>query len=251
VNKPKVLILDIETSPIEARVWSLYDQNIAVNQITKDWEIMSWAAKWLGGKTVYQEDQGEYTERGLVLGLWIFLDDADIVVTQNGKKFDIPKINAKFLQYGLKPVKPFQHIDTRQLAKKHFGFTSNSLEYMTSKFNTKYKKLSHKKFPGQELWNECLKGNKTAWKEMAKYNKHDVLATEELYKKLAPFGSGVNFSVFHDPSDSVCACGNKTFRKDGFVYTAAGKYQRWDCTKCGAYLKEKKNLFKGKFRKVS
>lgn len=55
---------------------------------------------------------------------------------------------------------------------------------MTDKFCKKYKKLKHKKFPGHELWKECLKGNKEAWNEMRKYNIHDVLATEELYNVL-------------------------------------------------------------------
>src|SRR5690606_10614258 len=44
---PKVLVFDIETSPIIAHVWSLWDQNVGLNQIMTEWHIMSWSAKWL------------------------------------------------------------------------------------------------------------------------------------------------------------------------------------------------------------
>lgn len=37
---------------------------------------------------------------------------------------------------------------------------------MTDKLCVKYKKLNHSKFPGMELWRECLKGNSEAWTEM-------------------------------------------------------------------------------------
>jgi len=56
---PKVLILDIETAPIEAFTWGLWDQNVGLNQIKADWTVLSWAAKWLGtpAKAVMYMDQ--------------------------------------------------------------------------------------------------------------------------------------------------------------------------------------------------
>ncbi len=244
--KPKILIVDIETSPIEAYVWGLYDQNVALNQIQKDWQIISWAAKWLDDKKVIQRDISNNTEKEILLELWQLLHDADIVVGQNSKQFDVKKINARFIQLLLGPPSSFQQIDTRLLAKKHFGFTSNSLEYMSDKLCTKYKKLKHKKFPGMELWTECLKGNKKAWKAMAEYNIFDVLATEELYKKLAPWGVGINFNVYYGDEDARCTCGAKDFCKNGYQYTSTGKYQRFECRKCGAELKSRQNLNKNK-----
>lgn len=94
------------------------------------------------------------------------LDEADIVITQNGRKFDQKKLNARFILNGFKPPSSYKHIDTLVIARKHFGFTSNKLKYMTDKLCTKYKKLDHSKFPGMELWRECLKGNSEAWTEM-------------------------------------------------------------------------------------
>lgn len=242
--KPKILTLDIETSPIIAQVWGLWDNNIALNQIVKDWTILSWAGKWFDRVPVIQWDVGLTTEKHILQELRSLLDKADIVVTQNGKKFDIKKINARFFHYGIKPPSSFQQIDTLVLAKKHFAFTSNKLEYMSKAFNKKYKKLDHKEFPGQELWTECMKGNTKAWKAMRKYNIFDVLATEELYKKLIPYDNTINFSVYYDKT--TCSCGSTDFSKNGHCYTSAGKYQRFACSKCGNELKSHQNLLKAR-----
>jgi len=245
--KPKILIVDIETKPLEVYAWGLHDQNIALNQVKEDWKIISFAAKWLDEKKIMQYDLGEgLDEKDLLFSLWWLFNEADIVIGQNSKQFDVKKINARFIQHGMKPPSSFQQIDTKLLAKKHFGFTSNSLEYMSDKLCTKYKKLKHKKFPGMELWTECLKGNKKAWEAMAEYNIFDVLATEELYKKLAPWGVGINFNVYYGDEDARCTCGSTEFSKNGYAYSSTGKFQRFECKKCGAELKSRQNLNKNK-----
>lgn len=239
---PKVLILDIETAPILAYAWAIWDQNIALNQIKQDWYIISWAAKWLGSKKITQYDQSARSDieddRYLCRAMWHLLNEADIVVTQNGKNFDIKKLNSRFVIHGMTPPSSFKHIDTLQLAKKHFGFTSNKLEYMTDKLCKKYKKLKHHKFEGFELWSQCLKGNQKAWKEMARYNKYDVLSLEELYTKLIPWDNSVNFNVYHD--NPTCTCGSKEFVLNGFFYASTGRYQRHQCKKCGSEFRSTK-----------
>jgi hypothetical protein len=243
MNAPKVLIFDIETSPIEAYVWGMWDQNVNLNQIKTDWKIISFAAKWLDEKKVHQYDLRDgitkSNEHTLLGQLWYLLNEADIVISQNGKSFDVKKVQAKFLEFKFKPTSSFQQIDTKLLAKKHFGFTSNSLEYMSNKFNLKYKKLKHGEFPGQDLWTQCLKGSKRAWNEMAKYNEHDVLATEELYKRMVPYDNTVNFNVYYGDEGARCTCGSTEFIKNGFCYTSTGKYQRFSCKKCGSELKSR------------
>lgn len=246
-KNPKILLFDIETAPIIAYVWSLWDQNVGLNQIESDWHVLSWAAKWLGEKPVLYSDQRHSKniedDKKLLWKIWQLLDAADVVITQNGKKFDVKKLNARFIYHGFKPPSPFKHIDTMVLAKKHFGFTSNRLEYLANTLKTKTKKLSRREFDGFDLWKECLAGNIKAWREMEKYNKADVLALEQVYEKLIPWDSSINFNVFHDKLDNVCKCGSTKFTKYGFAYTATGKYQRFQCVKCGAHTQGKENLF--------
>lgn len=246
---PKILLLDIETAPILAYIWSLWDQNVGLNQIKTDWYILSWSAKWLDKKTVYYEDQSKAKniedDKAILKKLWDLLNEADICVTQNGKNFDHKKINARFAIHGMKPPSPFRIVDTYLIAKKNFAFTSNKLEYLSNKLNKKYKKLVNKnrKFHGFDLWRECLKGNKAAWREMKVYNKYDVLALEETFKKLIPWENNLNLNVYIDDITNGCpTCGTGKLRKNGWAYTMSGKYQRISCNNCGASFRESKNL---------
>lgn len=247
-QEARVLIFDIETAPILGYVWGLWDNNVALNQIHSDWYVLSWSAKWLGdpaNKVMYmdQRDQKDIeNDKQVLKGIWKLLDEADVVITQNGKSFDVKKLNARFILQGFQPPSSYRHIDTLRIAKKHFGFTSNKLEYMTKKLCTKYTKLSHAKFSGFELWKQCLSGNQDAWKEMELYNKHDVLSLEELYQKLSPWDNSINLNTYSHSMQHVCSCGSTEHSRNGYKYTNSGKYQRNKCKKCGAESVDKLNL---------
>ena len=114
---------------------------------------------------------------------------------------------------------------------------------MTDKLCVKYKKIKHTKFPGHEMWTECLKGNINAWREMEKYNKYDVLALEELFGIMAPWDSSINFNLYHNDDEHICKCGSKKHNKNGFYYTNMGKFQKYRCTHCGAETRDRRNLF--------
>lgn len=244
-NEPKLLFIDIEIAPIEAHVWQLFDQNVGLNQIVHDWSILSWAAKWKHKNNVIYSDvrnqKNKRDDKPILQEIWDLLDEADIVVGQNSKQFDIKKLNARFLINGMKPPSSFRQIDTRSLAKKIFGFTSNKLEYMTDKLCIKYKKLKHKKYPGHEMWSECLKGNQDAWKCMEKYNKYDVLALEELYNKLIAWDNSINFNVYHKMHDNVCSCGSDHIVKNGYHFTNNGRHDRFKCSNCGKTFTSRHN----------
>ncbi len=249
MNKPKILIFDIETAPMLGYVWALFDQNVGLDQIYKDWHILSWSAKWLDDppdKIMYADQRNAKNiedDKKILKQIWKLLDESDVVITQNGKAFDHKKLNARFVLQGLKPPSTYKIIDTLLIAKRHFAFTSNKLAYMSDKLCTKYKKLKPTKFPGFAMWLECLAGNKEAWKEMEKYNKYDVLALEELYYKLIPWDSGVNFNVYHSSEAVVCTCGNTSFVSKGYTYSTSGKYKRYICKSCGKETRGKQNLF--------
>lgn len=254
-SKPKILVCDIETSPIIAHVWSLWENNVALNQIVADWHILSWSAKWLGDpakKIMYRDQRGlkDISDDGKLLAdLWLLLDEADIIITQNGKSFDAKKLNARFIMNGFQPPSKYRHLDTKRMASGCFGFTSNKLEYMTDKLCVKYSKLNHKEFPGHTLWTECLKDNPKAWKAMEKYNKHDVLATEELFLALRPWASDITLHTYTADQDHECDCGSSEFSKNGYYYTTVGKYQKYRCKECGAEYRESENLLSRDERK--
>lgn len=243
--EPKILLIDIEVSPILAYVFDLYDQNIGLNQIVEDWHVMSWSAKWLGEKELmYMDNRNSIgNDKKIVKEIWKLMDEADFVVGQNSKRFDEKKLNAKFFEYKLGPVSSYRSIDTLLISKRKMKFTSHKLEYITSKFNNKYKKLKHDKYPGMELWTECLKGNMDAWREMEKYNKYDVLALEEYYLNLRKWDDTVNWGIFKGLGMAKkCICGSVSFIKQGFKWTNTGKFQRFRCKECSREFVDKQNL---------
>lgn len=248
MSKPKILIYDIETAPLLSFTWGIWQQDVPLNMINNDWFVLSWAAKWHGdpeSKIMYMDQRNAKDiedDKKILEGIWKLLNEADVVITQNGKSFDEKKLNARFILNGLKPPSPYEHIDTKRIASRKFAFTSNKLEYLTDKLCTK-KKSKHKKFPGFELWKECLKGNKQAFKELEEYNKMDVLSLEELYNKLQPWAKEASFMHLHE--DIVCSCGNTKLTKYGTRVIKSGKYQMYLCTSCGSRYRGKENLRKG------
>lgn len=244
---PKVLILDIETAPILARVWRTFKENIGLNQIYGDWFLLSFAAKWLGDSKVLYFDQSRAAnvenDRPLLEKLWHLLDQADIVVAHNGKKFDVKKINARLVTAGFPPPSPYMIVDTLLIAKDKFAFTSNKLAFLTEQLNETYKKHDHGNFPGFELWRAVLNVGsaeaKRAWAEMKTYNEYDVLSLEELYLKLRPWSDKhPNVANFDDSEEMRCPiCGGTHLQKRGVYHTNTGTYQRYVCTDktCGAW----------------
>jgi RNase_H superfamily len=245
----KTLTLDIETSPIRSYHWKIWDENIGIEQIDQDWTIMSYAAKWLGKNRVYYADTGgrgvEHVRDDSVLmpGLWKLLDDADVVVAQNGKRFDLKKINARLIQQGYGPYSPVRVVDTLQVAKSHFGFTSNKLAW-TSRILTDEPKSEHKEFPGFEMWKECLNDNPKAWAVMKKYNIKDIKATEKLYLKLRSWITNhPNVGAYVVGDMPVCRnCGGQHLQARGYAILQQGRYHRYQCQDCGAWNRGKTNL---------
>lgn len=252
---PRILVFDIETAPNTAYTWGMWQQNIGLNQFVNDWYVLSVAGKWVGEDEVFYQDKShtwQDQDDSCVLGfIWELLNEADIVITQNGKKFDVKKLNARFVQNGMPPPSSYKHIDTLVIAKRHFGFTSNKLEYMTDKLCKRYKKLDHGNFVGMKLWTECLKGNQKAWEEMEEYNKYDVLSLEELAFILAPWSNQMpNLDMYYADEDNHCFCGSTEFKPNGFAYTNVSKFARHKCSNCGAEKRSKINLL-GKSKRAS
>lgn len=236
MKQPKILFLDIETAPAEAYIWNVWDQNIPKEMLKKDWSIISWAAKWQGSNKLLQMDVENVSEKEMLKGIWKLIEEAEIIVTQNGVRFDARKLNTRFEFYRLGPPSSYRHIDTLKLAKKYFGFTFNSLAYLAKYLNTTHQKLEHKKYPGFELWSACLSGVKAAWNEMRKYNKFDVIVLEEVYDRLIVWDPG-----FRTPDQ--CTCGSTSYKHNGFFMAASGaKYQRYRCNDCGAEVRDRKRI---------
>lgn len=244
-NEPKILVFDIETSYLEGIMWDIWEVNIPFNNLKeKEWSIIAFSAKWLGDKkTIYHDNRKKRNKRDdkeIVKKLRDLLDEADVIVTKNGKRFDEKMFNARCAKHEIQPPSPYEHHDVERGVRRRFKLVSFSLEYLCYFFKTKYRKLKHVNFPGMSLWLECMAGNMKAWKEMEQYNIYDVLSSEELYVKLRPWFKEFNTMHFHDKV--VCDCGSTKIQKRGTMTTKAGVFTRYACQNCGTWFKGKENL---------
>lgn len=246
-NGPRILFFDIETAPIRAAVWRIWQENVGLEQIESDWHLLSYSAKWLGEDRLFYDDQRKAAniedDGPLLEQLHALLDEADVVIAHNGDRFDVPKVRWRLLKAGFKPPRPFKTIDTVRVLKKNFGATSNKLAFVSAEL-LENKKDEHKEFPGFKLWAECLAGNKRAWDEMKHYNVQDTIALEELYLRLRPWiPHHLNVGVYGDHDERTCPrCGSHKLQMVGLARTNVNVYPQYQCDDCGGHSRGRQTM---------
>ena len=182
----KTLLLDIETTPIKAYVWGLWDQNVSIDQIIEPTEMLCFGARWLDGKKVTFKSAHHDGKKAMLEELHKMMDDADVLVGWNSAAFDHKHINREFLENGMQPPSPVKDLDLMSIVKANFQFPSNKLDYVAQKLGVGAKV----KHSGFKLWINCMAGDEKAWKEMKKYQIQDVNLLVDLYDILLPWFVG-------------------------------------------------------------
>lgn len=242
-KEPSVVLIDIETSPIVGYTWGTFQQNVL--KIIEPTKIMSISWKYLHHDGINVKTIADYPgytpgvvdDKELVKEIHAVLDDADIVIGHHSDRFDIPKLNARFVWHGLNAPSKYATVDTKKVASRYFKFDSNSLNNLGQYLNLG-KKVEN---GGFSLWVDCIAGDPEAWKLMAKYNSQDVLLLEKVYLALRPYiENHPSLTLFsknpEEPVDCVCpTCLSKDVTKRGFSTTRTGRKQRYQCGSCGSW----------------
>lgn len=228
-----ILLLDIETAPAEAYVWSLYDDVIPIQRLKKPGYTLSWAAKWYGEKGMMCQSLRTTSRKKMIKSIHKLLDKADAVVHYNGRRFDVPTLNRDFLRCGLTSPSPYVQIDLYPVVKKNFKLISYKLEYVCTEFNIG-KKVDHRGF---DMWIECMEKNEKAFKEMEEYNKGDVELLDGLYTLVRPWiANHPNVALYMDKDKHVCpVCGSTHLHSRGTKKTKVLEYRSFHCLDCGAW----------------
>jgi len=226
MTEQKILILDIETKPITAYVWKLWDQNVGLNQVIDDGGVLCIGLKWLGQKAVVYSEW-EHGREAMLQATHDALTEADAVVTYNGDRFDLTKLNGEFLLAGMPPVPNPTSIDLYKTIRK-MGFISSKLAFVGPALKIGAK-LKHEGF---ELWAKVIEGNEAAQKRMAKYCCQDVVLTEKLYLRIKPFIRNHPF-LGKTLAEACPSCGSKAVQKRGYRRTRMFRIQRNQCQSCG------------------
>jgi DNA polymerase III epsilon subunit-like protein len=244
---PKILLLDIETSPLLVFVYQkqVWKANIQHDKVVSDWFILTFSCKWLGDDTIISDkltstEAINEDDSRLIRKLWYILSDADIVIAHNGDNFDIPNINSRFVLNGLGPTTYYKQIDTLKIAQRNFGFTHNNLDALAGVFG-----IPAKIETTFELWKRCISGDSKALGEMEFYNRHDVEILEQVYLRLRPWiKSHANLSLYTNSMEKECPhCGSKKLEliPDKYYYTHTGRYPLSRCLNCGATPRDRKS----------
>lgn len=230
----KALLIDIETSPILADVWGIWQQNVGINQIKVPGEVICFAAKWYGEKKTIFKSSFHDSKPVMISEMHRVLSEADAVITYNGINFDRKWMNTEFLLAGMTPPDPSKNIDLLRVVKQNFRFPSNKLQYVLSALDLGSKASTG----GHELWIRCMAGDPQAWATMKKYNIHDVVVMEPLYERLLPWISGHPNVALIDGIENGCPnCGSTDLERRGFTRTTVSTFQRFQCRKCGRWMR--------------
>lgn len=240
----RVLLYDLETSPIISYNWGIWEQNAI--EVIEDWQILCFAYKWLDEKKIHIVSQdemkgykpGKLDDRLVVEQLRDLFDEANVIVAHNGNSFDQKKSQARMMTHKLTPPSSYQQIDTKVVAKRYGAFTSNKLDFLNRTFGFEGKMDAG----GFATWKGCLAGDKKSWARMKKYNKKDIIELEKLYLHLRPWMQNhPNMANLQDRPSACPICGKEGFMwAQGIRYTKTGQYRRWQCKDCGAYSSQRK-----------
>jgi len=211
--------------------------------VKEHWQIISFSGEWYHSRkriTLGLDDYHGFKKGdiGLVSRLHSLLSEADIVVAHNGARFDIRKINARFIVHDIPPPSPYKVVDTKKEASRVAMFSSNKLDWLCKQLDLG-SKVKHEGF---DLWKACMNDDADAWKRMKKYNRHDIKLLRELYDVLSPWSRQPNANMWS--KDIVCpspTCGSSKLIKQGTVRMRTRSYQRYKCTVCGKWTRSVKS----------
>lgn len=237
----KVLTIDIETSPHLCYSFNLWNTNIAPVQIVEPSRMLSFAAKWEHKPQMIFESEFPYADPDNYLELQVanhdymvrrafaLLDEADVVVGYNSDKFDLRRLRQEFRLAGLGQPSPFASLDLYKVIKAEEEWASHKLSYITERYHLTGK-MSNDGFP---LWSGCLAGDPRMWRQMRRYNKRDVVTTEELKQACHDLPMNLPALALYDDEpilEGHCPICRGQAQRRGFAYTKTRRYPRYFCS---------------------
>lgn len=228
----KILIIDIERLAGKAYAFDPKTHYISAGNWIEWPRTVCYAARWYGEKDYIFESEWDDKD-SMIRKSWELYDEADIVVTFNGIRFDDKHLRTLWLENGYPPPRPWKSVDLFAIVKQ-FGFESKSLDSVTKRLG-RPGKLSR-----YDVWETqaAVNGDKEAQESLKVYNVGDIELTEWLYDRLRgwipnhPF-MGVN------GEDKVCnQCGSDDLKLQPTRYRAVVvDYALYRCNHCGANIR--------------
>lgn len=272
-SRTKVLTLDIETQRAIVETWQTFKPFITIDNIVVDARVLCFAAKWHGSERIVFKScwKDPYTVNGenptaiedyrkMMQAAWDLLNQADVLVTYNGDRFDWQWLEREFTRLGLGRPLPYKSVDLMKTNKKWFraGQLSMKLDWSLRKMLGD-RKVEH---GGRDLWRDIRYGTpaqrRAACDVMREYNIGDTVKTELLFEDWLPYLS-INMALFATTDDGLLHCtkcdSTNVERaivkgKQMFYRTNAFAYALYRCADCGAPSKGKRSKITTELRAV-
>lgn len=238
----KVLTIDIETSPHLAYTFSTRQAYITPIQVVEPTRMLSFAAKWedssrvlfssefdFNGEYPYIQEVRDLRHFEMVQDAFYLLDEADVVVGYNSDHFDLRHLRREFRLAGLGQPSPFASVDLYKVIKREEEWMSHKLAYITQRYHLTGKMEND----GWPLWIGCLAGDPKMWRQMRRYNKRDVVTTEELFHAIPDLPSMLPALALYDDEpleEGMCPVCRAPGQSRGYAYTKTRRYPRYYCT---------------------
>jgi uncharacterized protein YprB with RNaseH-like and TPR domain len=167
----KVVILDIETTSLEADAGVLVSAGLMSDT----------------GRGEYLEARRTSEEKSLLSKLSKRLESYDVIVTWNGRSFDIPFLTTRLMKQGFDPRSLLRkpHIDLADVVKSRLRLTFTYLDHVCDFFQ-----IDRKKGPMgldvPHLYVRALEGDRKALLSIRDHCLDDLRATRQVFLKLRP-----------------------------------------------------------------
>lgn len=229
MSEPRILFLDIETRPAVVYSWGLFDVTVGLDQVIDPGGTICFGAKWAGQrKTMFWSDW-DHGHDEMVRAAHRLISEADAIVTYNGDRFDLPKLQGEFITANLPPPPPATSIDVYKSVKK-LGMLSNKLAFVGPRL-TGDDKIKHEGF---RLWSAVIAGDEKAQKKMQRYCAQDVVLLEKVYQRVLPYIPNHPHLGFR--AATACgACGSSNTQRRGVRRTKASFIERIQCQDCSSW----------------
>lgn len=168
----------------------------------------------------------------MLRGIHDLMSEADAWVTYNGERFDNQRLSGEFLYHRMPPLPPVASIDLWKTTNR-LGYASSKLGFVGPHLKIG-KKVEHEGFA---LWKACMAGDEKAWARMRRYNKQDVVLTEELYETVKPWIKNHPYMGVGGGQVWECpTCTSTRYQKRGQRRTRSFLIERLQCRDCGSWF---------------
>ena len=167
----KVAILDIETTSLQGDAGILIGAGLQSES----------------GRSEYLEAARTSEERSLLLKLVKRLESFDVIVTWNGRSFDLPFLTTRLMKHELDPrsILRKSHIDLADVVKGRLRLTFTYLDHVCDFFQIDRKKGAMG-MDVPHLYIRALEGDRKALWAIREHCLDDLQATRQVFLKLKP-----------------------------------------------------------------